>query len=98
MVGLIVLFVFFPPRAWFRDQPRIPHVKEIAVLPEVQGSQVFWMEPELVAPLIPLPEQDRNARLSAILKQKYSKSPTVTRLEPIYDSEQEIKGYMAFAR
>lgn len=87
MVGLIVLFVFFTPRAWFRDQPRIPHITEIA-------SQVYWMEPELVAPFS---EDNRKAGVSAILKQKYGKSLTVNRLEPIYDSEhEEIKGYMAF--
>jgi len=95
MVALIVLFVLFTPRSWFRDQPRIPHSSEIASLPGFDGRQVFWVEPELVNPL---PESERLTRLSSILKTKTGKAQTVTRIEPIFDSEQEIKGYMAFSK
>ena len=95
MVALIVIFVLFTPRSWFRDQPRVPHASEIAVLPAQHGSQVFWIEPELVSPV---PEQDRLTHLSSFLKIKTGRAQTVTRIEPIYDSEQEIKGYMAFAK
>ena len=95
MVAIIVVFVLFTPRSWFRDQPRIPHASPIASLPGFDGHQVFWVEPELINPL---PESDRLTRLSAILKTKTGKTQNVTRIEPILDSEQEIKGYMAFAK
>ena len=95
MVALIVLFVLFTPRAWFRDQPRVPHATEIAVLPAQNGNQVFWIEPELVTEV---PELDRLAHLSSFLKVKTGKEQVITRIEPIYDSEREIKGYMAFAK
>lgn len=95
MVGIIVAFVMFTPRDWFRDQPRIPHASEIAMLPAAQGSNVFWIEPELVSAI---PEKQRLDRLGEVLKKKTGKQQNVTRLDPIYDSEKEIKGYMVFAR
>lgn len=95
MVGVILLFLFLTPRAWFRDQPRIPHANEIASLPAINGSQVFWIEPDLISPI---PEAERLQKLGAILKSRTGKTQILTGLEPIYDSEKEIKGYMAFAK
>jgi hypothetical protein len=43
-----------------------------------------------------VPESQRAARASALLKARTGKKYDVVRLEPIVDSEQEIKGYMAF--
>ncbi len=95
MVALIVLFIFATPRTWFRDQPRIPHASEIAMLPASRGNQVFWIEPELVDPI---PESNRLEQLGSVLRVKTGKTQVVTRIEPIYDSEKEIKGYMAFTK
>jgi hypothetical protein len=95
MVGVILVFLFATPRAWFRDQPRIPHASEIASLPATNGSQVFWIEPELV---LPIPENVRLQKLGEILKSRTGKNQVLTGLEPIYDSEKEIKGFMAFAK
>jgi hypothetical protein len=95
MVGVILVFLFLTPRAWFRDQPRIPHASEIASLPAANGSQVFWIEPELVSPI---PEDLRLQKLGEVLKTRTGKNQVLTSLEPIYDSEKEIKGYMAFAK
>lgn len=95
MVGLILAFIFLTPRAWFRDQPRTPAAARITTLPATNGSQVFWVEPELLSSI---PENERLARLGEMLKTQTHKTQTVTRLEPIYDSEQEVKGYMAFVK
>ncbi len=95
MVGIILLFVLFTPREWFRDQPRIPHSSPIAQLPVAHGANIFWVEPELVAAI---PESQRLSRLGAILKDRTGKQQIITRLEPIFDSEKEIKGYMAIAK
>ena len=96
MVGLILVFVFFTPRSWFRDQPRTPFVSSIAVLPSEHGTSVFWMEPELLAGL-PVEQQ---ASKSAAWLRKFTKRKdlVVTRVEPIGDSEGETKGYMVFAK
>lgn len=90
----ILIFIAFTPKAWFRDQPRIPHSSQVASLP-VHGESVFWVEPELVNPI---PEKHRNAELGRILTVRTGKTQVVSRIEAIYDSEKEIKGYMAFAR
>ena len=95
MVALILIFLFATPREWFRDQPKVPHVAEVASLPAGKGSQVFWIEPALVTPI---PENARLTEVSAVLKTRTGKDQTVTRLEPVYDSEKELQGYMAFAK
>src|SRR5437763_13838827 len=94
MCAVITLFIFGAPRQWFRDQPRIPHASQITSLPG-HGESVFWIEPELVSSF---PEQQRLGQLSRILTSRTGKFQQITRIEPIYDSEQEIKGYMAFSR
>jgi hypothetical protein len=88
MCGVILVFIAFSPRAWFRDQPRIPHASQIS-------EGVFWMEPDLVDSV---PEQQRLGRLGKVLSARTGKNLTLTRIEPIFDSEKEIKGYMAFSR
>ncbi len=87
MVALILAFIFLTPRELFRDQPR---AMSIVRLPSEHGSQVFWMEPDL---LVPLPEAARLSKASELLKNK-----PVFRLEPIFDTEQEIKGFMAYTK
>jgi hypothetical protein len=88
MCGVILLFLAFAPREWFRDQPRIPHASQIS-------EGVFWMEPDLVDSV---PEQQRLDKLGKVLSERTGKKLTLTRIEPIVDSEKEIKGYMAFSR
>ena len=88
----ILAFLLLTPREWFRDQPRIPHSSQITSLP-AHGEQMFWLEPELVNAV---PEAKRLSELSRVLTQKTGKKQVVVRVEPIYDSEKELKGYMAF--
>jgi hypothetical protein len=96
MVAIILAFVFLMPREWFRDQPRIPRASNIAVLPGEHGSQMFLIDPELLSGV---PESQRVARLGQILKTRTGRNQTVLRVQPIYDdSENELKGYMAFAK
>lgn len=94
MVGVIVAFVFLTPKQWFRDQPRIPHAAQIMSLPS-NGESVFWIETELVASI---PEANRLVEMGKLLTARTGKRQDLTRIEPIYDSEKEIKGYMAFAK
>jgi len=90
IVAVILLFVFLTPRDWFRDQPRTPQSSAISLLP---GS--YWLEPEL---LNNIPENQRAERASSILQARYNKRQTVSQLQPIYNSEQELQGFIVFTR
>ena len=86
MVGLILAFIFLTPRAWFRDQPRASNI--VMIRPDA-----FWVDSELLSSA---PEAERVSRVGVLLKARTGKKYNVVRLEPIIDSEQETKGYMAF--
>jgi hypothetical protein len=88
MCGVILLFLAFSPRDWFRDQPRIPHASQIS-------EGVFWLERDLVESV---PVDKRVDTLGRELSRRTGKRLVLSRVEPIYDSEKEIKGYMAFSR
>jgi hypothetical protein len=92
IVAVILAFVFLTPREWFRDQPKPTN---IVMLPGEHGVSggVFWIEPELLAGV---PDNKRAAKAAEVLKNKTGHKQTIARLEPIFDSEKDIKGYMAF--
>ena len=93
--GAIVLFIFFSPREWFRDQPRIPNAAQITSLPAHLGELAFWVEPELVTAI---PENKRPVEISRMLTARTRKQLVMTHMDPIYDSEQVVVGYMAYAK
>jgi hypothetical protein len=94
MVGIILAFLFVTPRGWFRDQPRVP--KGIAMLPSENGSSPFWIDKELLAST---PESQRASKLTQVLRTQTGNSRLfVTRVEEVHNSEDELLGYMAFAR
>src|SRR5579872_6501951 len=96
MVAIILAFIFLTPRELFRDQPRIPRASNIAMLPAENGSDMYWIDPEL---LTGVPESQRVEKLAGILKARTGKPQSVLRVQPIYDdSENELKGYMAFTK
>lgn len=86
MVGLILAFIFLTPRVWFRDQPRASNV--VMIRPDA-----FWVDSDLLSGA---PEGERLERVTSLLRARIGKRYNVVRLEPIIDSEQETKGYMAF--
>jgi hypothetical protein len=95
MVGLILAFIFLTPRDWFRDQPRIPNASGIIMLPANHGGNMYWVDTEL---LNGVGEAQRPAKVQAILGQMTGRKHVLVRLEPVRDSEAEIKGYMAFTQ
>jgi hypothetical protein len=101
IVAAIVAFVFLTPRDWFRDQPRVPHSHEVTVLPSLHGSSVFWIDPQLLASVpVGASEQARFSRIAEILKKEkmMGHQQVITQLDPVYDSEHELTGYMAVAK
>jgi len=96
MVALILAFLFLTPREWFGDQPRIPRVSSIAMLPSDNGSSPFYVDAKI---LNGIPENQRERKLTDLLQSGTSdRRLRVIRLEPILDSEGELQGYLAFAR
>lgn len=95
MVAIILAFIFLTPRGWFRDQPRIPRASSVARLPANHGGDVFWIEPQL---LEGVPEEQKRRRAGEVLGTYAGRKQEVTRLEAVYNSEEELTGYMAFAR
>ena len=93
--AVIVAFIFLSPPRWFRDQPRVPNVQEITTPTAHQGESAFWIEPELVNTI---PENNRPVEIGKIVSARTHKSLIMTRIDPIYDSEQVVIGYMAYAR
>jgi hypothetical protein len=93
IVLLILGFIFLTPREIFRDQPR---ASSIVMLPsEAAGSEVFYLEPNL---LTATEEKERFAQASGLLAKRDGKKLQLYRLTPIFDSEQNVKGYMAYTR
>jgi hypothetical protein len=93
IVAGILAFIFLVPREIFRDQPK---ASNIVMLPSEHTSAaagVFWIDSEL---LLSVPETSRAEKAAVLLKTKIGRKPVVSRLEPIFDSEQEIKGFMAY--
>ena len=92
VVALILAFIFLTPRDLFRDQPK---ASSVVMLPSEGGSAVFWIEPEL---LTSAAEADRGAKASVLLKARTGKKYDLVRLEPIFDAEKDIRGYMAYTK
>jgi hypothetical protein len=66
------------------------------LLPSEGGSSVFFVDAQLLAGTA---ENQRVAKLTVALQSRMSnRRLSVTRVEPILDSEGELQGYMAFAR
>ncbi len=96
MVGLILAFVLLTPRGWFNDQPRIPGASRIAMLQAHDTSgHWYWIDMELLSKV---PEEQRLAKASDMLRVRAGEKQPVVRLEPMVGSESEIKGYIAFTR
>jgi hypothetical protein len=92
MVGLILGFIFFSPRDWFRDQPR---ASNIVMLQTHEGSEMLWIAPDLLAGV---PEQQRTLKAAELLQKRFGKKVELLRLEPISNAESEIQGYIALAK
>jgi hypothetical protein len=92
IVILILAFIFVTPREIFRDQPKAANV---VMLPAEQGTGLFWIAPQL---LTGVPAAERVPKAAALVKAQYKRRATVTRVEPLMDSEDDITGYMAYTQ
>jgi hypothetical protein len=91
IVGGILAFLFLTPRAWFRDQARIPQVSVISI---AHGE--FMVDPEFWTGT---PEEQRQVKLTQEVRKRAGNAHlTVTSVEPFVDSDGELRFYIAFTR
>lgn len=90
-VGLILIFIFVTPRAWFHDQPK---AASVVLLSPAHGVNRVFLATELLdgAPSATWPD-----RAQSLIRQRTGKTWKVVRVEPIQDeAEKEVKGYIAY--
>ncbi len=92
VVALLLAFIFFTPREWFRDQPR---ASSIVMVPASDGAFVFYIDPHV---LTQVPEDRRVSEASQMIAHKFKDKWSVVRLETLYDAENEVKGFLAYAK
>lgn len=93
IVVAILAFIFLTPREIFRDQPK---AQSIVLLPnETPGIEVFYLEPKL---LLETPEDERFLQAARMLERRDGKKLSLYRLTPIYDSEKDLNGFMAYTK
>jgi hypothetical protein len=93
MVGIILAFIFFTPRTWFRDQPK---PSSIVMLPSESGSPVLFVDSKALAGVA---EARRVPEVNRLLQRHpETRHLTATRVQPIVDAEGGLEGYLAFTR
>ena len=92
MVGLILAFIFLTPRVFFRDQPK---AASVVMLPAEDGGGLFWIGPELLSGV---PQNELLSKATALVNARFKTRKIVSRVDPIFDSERDIQGYMAFIK
>ncbi len=92
IVALILAFIFFVPQEFFRAEPK---AAQAVMLPNDGAAAVFWIESEALAGV---GAGGRDARVSALVRDaSKGKAYKINRIQAVPDSENEIRGYMAFA-
>lgn len=93
MVGLILAFIFLTPREVFRDQPK---PKSVALVDTDKDGSRFLIEPELLS------GQDAATQRGTVEKlihsQAGARNRAILRLEPIFDAEKDVRGYLVYTK
>ncbi len=87
VVGLILIFIFATPRAFFHDQPKAAPVILI-------GSNEVFIANELLEGVAP---KNRAEVASELIRKRIGKNWHVARLEALRDEhEEEVRGFLAY--
>jgi hypothetical protein len=92
IVILILAFIFVTPSSIFRDQPK---AATVVMVPAEQGAGLFWIAPQK---LTGVPAAERVSKAADLVKAQYKRRVTLTRVEPLTDSEDDVTGYMAYTQ
>jgi len=87
MVGLILAFIFVTPKTIFHDQPKAASVNIV--------RNGFWIDPQV---LTGVPESEMLGKASAAVNAKYKTHTRILSVDPIFNDEQELEGYMAYTK
>jgi hypothetical protein len=93
VVLLILAFIFFTPKAWYKDQPR-PH--QVVEMPAEAGARVLYIEADLVD--ANAAEAQQMIQAESVLNHSTGKSGKLLRLKPVVDDENVIKGWLAYVK
>lgn len=92
IVAVLLAFIFFTPRELFRDQPK---ASSVVMVPASDGTFVFYIDPHVLGLIN---ESKRMGEAKQMIAQKYKENWDVVRLETLYDAENEVKGFLAYAK
>jgi len=87
MVGLILAFIFLTPKTIFRDQPKAASVNIV--------RNGFWIDPQVMTGVA---DGDILQKATSVVNAKYKTHTTIVNVDPIYNDEQELEGYMAYTK
>jgi hypothetical protein len=93
VVVLILAFIFFTPKDWFKDQPRPRQVTEIQA---ENGARVLFVEADLINADLPTEQQMQQAE--RLLSHMTGKPGRLLRLKPVVDDEGSLKGWLAYVK
>lgn len=92
VVALILAFIFLTPRQIFKDQPRAANIVR---LPAESGSEVFWIQADLLTAETP---EGKRAQAAQLIQQRTGKPANVVRVHAIEPAEHEVQGYTAYLK
>lgn len=92
IVAILLAFIFLTPREWFRDQPR---ASSVSMVPAADGTRVFYIDP---LSLSSVADAQRQQEASRLIRAEYKERWEIVRLETLYDAENEVKGFLAYAK
>lgn len=87
MVGLILVFIFVTPKTVFHDQPKANSVQIL--------RNGFWIDPQVMNGVA---EGEMLNKAATAVNAKYKTHTTIVNVEPIFNDEQELQGYMAYPK
>jgi len=87
MVGMILAFVFLVPKTVFRDQPKPASISIF--------RNGFWIDPQLLSGV---PENEVVSKATSVVNAKYKTHIKILSVDPIFNDEQELEGYMAYTK
>ena len=93
MVGLILAFIFLTPREMFRDQPK---PKTVTLVDTNAAGSRFLVEPEALEGLDEAARRQAADRL--IHSQAGASNRVIQRLEPIFNGEREVRGFLVYTK
>jgi hypothetical protein len=92
IVAVLLAFIFLTPREIFRDQPR---ASGVVLVPSSGTGRVFYIDHDA---LDQVAEEKRRSEANRLIEAKYKERLDIVRVETLYGSENDVKGFLAYAK